>query len=69
MLLVQGERDPMGRPDEFPADVRGLDMVIVPDADHGLKVPKRAPLSQEEALGVVVESTLEWLILHIIGSP
>lgn len=68
ILLVQGDRDPMGRPVEFPADVPGLDMVIVPDADHGLKVPKRAPVSQEEALGIVVESTLEWLIRDIVGS-
>ena len=67
-LLVQGERDPMGRPEDFPADVPGLDMVIVPEADHGLKVPKRAVVSQEEALGIVVESTLEWLVLHIVGS-
>ncbi|MCW2833920.1 MAG: hypothetical protein JWN68_1873 [Nocardioides sp.] len=69
MLVVQGECDPMGRPGEFPADVPGLDMVIVPEADHGLKVPKRAALSQDEALGIVVESTLEWLVLHIVGSP
>ncbi|HXH80580.1 alpha/beta family hydrolase [Nocardioides sp.] len=67
-LLVQGERDPMGRPEEFPADVPGLEVVIVPEADHGLKVPKRAVVSQEEALGIVVESTLEWLVLHIVGS-
>lgn len=68
MLVVQGERDPMGRPEEFPVDVRGLDMVIVPDADHGLTVPKRAPVSQAEALGIVVESTLEWLVRDIVGS-
>ncbi len=68
MLVVQGERDPMGRPEEFPTDVRGLDMVIVPEADHGLKVPARAPVSQREALGIVVESTLEWLIRDIVGS-
>jgi predicted alpha/beta-hydrolase family hydrolase len=68
MLVVQGERDPMGRPEEFPTDVTGLDMTVVPEADHGLKVPKRAALSQAEALGIVVESTLEWLIRDIAGS-
>lgn len=68
MLVVQGERDPMGRPEEFPTDVKGLDMTVIPEADHGLKVPKRAPLSQAEALGIVVESTLEWLIRDIAGS-
>ena len=36
-LLVQGERDAMGRPEEFPelSDVR---TVVVPWADHGMKV-------------------------------
>lgn len=68
MLVVQGERDPMGQPEEFPSDVRGLDLVIVPGADHGLKVPRRAPVSPQEALGIVVESTLEWLIRDIVGS-
>ena len=67
-LVVQGERDPMGRPEEFPADIRGLELVIVPDADHGLSVTKRAPLSQDEALGIVVESTLEWMVRDIVGS-
>ena len=68
MLVVQGERDPMGRPEEFPTDVAGLDMTVIPEADHGLKVPKRAALSQAESLGIVVESTLEWLIRDIAGS-
>ena len=68
MLVVQGERDPMGRPEEFPTDITGLDMTVVPEADHGLKVPKRAAVSQAEALGIVVESTLEWLIRDIAGS-
>jgi hypothetical protein len=43
-------------------------MTVVPEADHGLKVPKRAAVSQAEALGIVVESTLEWLIRDIAGS-
>jgi uncharacterized protein len=67
-LVVQGERDPMGRPEQFPTDVAGLDVTVIPEADHGLAVPKRAAVSQEEALGIVVESTLEWLIRVIAGS-
>ena len=31
-LVVQGENDAFGRPDEFPADV---DLAVVPAADHG----------------------------------
>ena len=68
-LVVQGERDPMGRPEEFPADVAGLDLVVVPGADHGLKVPARGEVSQDEAMGIVVESTLEWLVREVVGNP
>ncbi len=64
-LVIQGERDPMGLPDEFPGDV---DLCVVPAADHGLKVPARGPLSQEEAMGVVVETTLEWLVREVTGN-
>ncbi len=65
-LVVQGERDPMGTPEEFP---EGTDLAVVPAADHGLRVPARAPLSQEEALDLVVESTLEWLVREVSGNP
>jgi predicted alpha/beta-hydrolase family hydrolase len=65
-LVVQGERDTMGTPGEFPD---GVDVVVVPSADHGLKVPARAPLSQAEALDLVVESTLEWLVRDVVGNP
>lgn len=68
VLVVQGERDPMGRPEEFPADLPHLDLAVVPAADHGLKVPARAPVSQDEAMGIVVESTLEWLVRELVGS-
>jgi predicted alpha/beta-hydrolase family hydrolase len=67
-LVVQGERDPMGRPEEFPGDL-GLDMVVIPGGDHGLKVPARGEVSQEEAMGIVVESTLEWLVREVVGNP
>ena len=46
-LVVQGERDTFGTPEEFPDDV---DLVVVPDGDHGLKVRRSAPVSQAEAL-------------------
>ncbi|HET9841742.1 MAG TPA: alpha/beta family hydrolase [Nocardioides sp.] len=65
-LVVQGERDPMGRPEEFP---EGTDLVVVPDADHGLKVPARGVLSQADALALVVEALLEWLVREVTGNP
>jgi uncharacterized protein len=65
-LVVQGERDPMGRPEEFP---EGTELVVVPAADHGLKTPAGAPLSQAEALELVVEAVLEWLVREVTGNP
>lgn len=64
-LVIQGERDPFGRPEEFPD---GMEMAVVPAADHSFKVPKSAPLSQADALSVVVEATLEWVVREIARS-
>lgn len=63
-LVVQGERDPFGTPAEFPADI---DLAVVPAADHGLKVAKVAPLSQDDALAIVVEAILEWAVREVLG--
>ena len=65
-LVVQGERDSMGRPEEFP---ERTDLAVVPAADHGLKVPASGPLSQAEALDLVVEAVLEWLVREVTGNP
>jgi len=65
-LVVQGERDPMGRPEEFPD---GTDLAVVPAADHGFAVPARAAVTQAEALDVVVEAVLEWMIREVAGNP
>lgn len=64
-LVVQGERDPFGLPDEFPQDV---DLTVVPLADHSFRVPKKAEITQEDALGVVVEATLEWVVREVTGN-
>jgi predicted alpha/beta-hydrolase family hydrolase len=63
-LVIQGERDTMGRPEEFPAHI---DLTVVPTADHGLKVLARGAISQDEALGIVVEASLEWINREIAG--
>jgi predicted alpha/beta-hydrolase family hydrolase len=65
LLVIQGERDAMGRPEAFPTDV---DLCVVPAADHGLKVPARGPVSQDEAMDIVVEATLEWLVREVVGN-
>jgi predicted alpha/beta-hydrolase family hydrolase len=67
-LVIQGERDPMGRPEEFPPDLDGVDLVVVPGADHGLKVAKRGDVTEDEAHAILVESTLEWLVREVVGA-
>ena len=63
--MVQGERDPFGRPEEFPESV---DLAVVPEADHGFHVPRRAEVSQDDVLGIVVEATLEWVVREVVGN-
>jgi predicted alpha/beta-hydrolase family hydrolase len=64
-LVIQGERDPFGRPEEFPEDV---DLTVVPTADHSFHVPRRGELTQADALGIIVEATLEWVVREIVGN-
>ncbi|MGH3447577.1 MAG: alpha/beta hydrolase family protein [Nocardioidaceae bacterium] len=61
-FVVQGERDSFGGPAAFPEDV---DLTVVPDADHGFKVPKRAALTQEQTLTLIVEAVVEWVTARI----
>lgn len=65
VLVVQGENDPFGRPEEFPET---QEVVVVPDADHGLTVPKRAALTQTEVHGLVVEAALEFVVREVVGN-
>ena len=63
-LVVQGERDPFGSPEEFPPVT---EMAVVPDAEHSFKVPKRAELSQQEAFDLLVEAVFEWVSREVSG--
>ncbi|MET9858422.1 alpha/beta family hydrolase [Streptomyces smyrnaeus] len=58
VLVVQGGRDPFGRPAEFP---EGTSLVEVPYADHGFALPKSAALTEEEAMGMVTGAVTRWL--------
>ncbi|MGH3313838.1 MAG: alpha/beta hydrolase family protein [Streptomyces sp.] len=60
-LVVQGGRDPFGRPEEFPA---GTELVEVPSGDHGFAVPKRAETGPEQAglhMNLLTEGVRGWL--------
>jgi predicted alpha/beta-hydrolase family hydrolase len=58
-LVVQGGNDPFGRPQEFPDG--SYDLVEVADADHGFAVPKRAAITQEQALETVTAGVVRWV--------
>lgn len=64
-LVVQGERDAMGLPEEFPPETN---IAVVPGADHGMRIARSAGLSQPEALAVVVEAALEWIVRDVVGN-
>ncbi|MFD7404916.1 alpha/beta family hydrolase [Streptomyces sp. NPDC059866] len=57
-LVVQGGNDPWGKPAEFPEGSHEL--VEVPYGDHGFAVPKRAEITQEQALGVLTDAVVQW---------
>ncbi|MGI8700226.1 MAG: alpha/beta hydrolase family protein [Nocardioidaceae bacterium] len=61
-LVVQGERDALGTPDEFPESIA---LAVIPEADHGFAVPRKAALDQEQTLALVVEAVLEWVTARI----
>ncbi|MGW7435014.1 alpha/beta hydrolase family protein [Streptomyces sp. NPDC054849] len=62
-LVVQGGRDPFGRPGEFPPPGAQdpYELVEVAYGDHGFAVPKKADTTQEEALRTITDAVGEWL--------
>ncbi|MGW8380091.1 alpha/beta family hydrolase [Streptomyces sp. ODS28] len=61
VLVVQGGRDPFGKPEEFPALPADDGLLEVPYGDHGFAVPKSAGVTEEETLAVITEGVGEWL--------
>lgn len=64
-LVVQGERDSFGTPDEFPPH---HELAVVPGGDHGFKVPRRGVVTAEEAMAIVVEAVLEFVVRDVVGN-
>jgi predicted alpha/beta-hydrolase family hydrolase len=65
-LVVQGDKDAFGRPEEFPPGQR---LAVVPGADHSFRVPRRGPISAEDAMALVVEAVLEFVVREVVGAP
>ncbi|UQA93202.1 alpha/beta hydrolase family protein [Streptomyces halobius] len=57
-LVVQGARDPFGRPEEFPP---GTELAEVAHGDHGFAVPKSAGVGEAESMATVTDAVLAWL--------
>jgi predicted alpha/beta-hydrolase family hydrolase len=58
-LVVQGGNDPFGKPEEFPDGAHEL--VEVPYGDHGFAVPKKADLTQEQAVTIITDAVVTWV--------
>lgn len=58
-LVVQGGNDTFGKPAEFPEGPHRL--VEVPYGDHGFAVAKRAPVTPEGTLELIVGEVTSWV--------
>jgi len=58
-LVVQGEKDPFGKPEEFPSLPR-TELSPVAYADHGFKLPVRLRDGEIEMLAGIVDRVEEW---------
>ncbi|MFD9033040.1 alpha/beta family hydrolase [Streptomyces sp. NPDC059567] len=58
-LVVQGGNDAFGKPEEFPEGPYRL--VEVPYGDHGFAVAKRAPVTPDGTLELIVEEVTSWV--------
>jgi predicted alpha/beta-hydrolase family hydrolase len=65
VLIVQGERDAFGSPDEIRSAIRTMsapvDLLAIAGGDHSLSVPKRGPVTQEEIYRRVEEHIASWM--------
>lgn len=57
-LVVQGGRDPFGRPAEFPP---GTTLTEVAHGDHGFAVPKSAGIGEAESMAGLADAVTGWL--------
>jgi predicted alpha/beta-hydrolase family hydrolase len=64
-LVLQGERDTFGRPEEVAAAADGDDqikIITVPGADHSMKTPKDGPLTAAEVRDLLTESVVTFVL-------
>lgn len=64
-LVVQGEKDSFGGPDEIRAvlpDVEPVTVVPVPGADHSMKTAKTGPITPAELRALITDSVAAFLL-------
>jgi len=71
MLIVQGERDSFGTPDELRPVLRGIkaktELYVVEAGDHSFKVPKSAGVAQAQVHARVLDEIARWLRANARG--
>ena len=57
-LILQGERDPFGTPEEIAGYglAKAIELRVLPDGDHSFKPRKRSGETQEGHLATAVEA-------------
>jgi predicted alpha/beta-hydrolase family hydrolase len=58
-LILQGTRDPFGRPDQFPALPTGIELVEIPGANHTFGTPDTIPSSV--TMSLLASTTSQWI--------
>jgi predicted alpha/beta-hydrolase family hydrolase len=66
ILIVQGGRDPFGRPEQFPTLSTGFEMVAIPNANHMFAV--NGHNGGVEPLAQLTTAVIEWLDRRL-GTP
>ena len=64
MLFFTGSRDSLALPhlvERWLAPLEQATVEIIPDADHGFRVPKRSGRTAEEVMGWMLAKTSEWM--------
>ncbi len=66
-LVVQGSRDPFGRPDEVTRALRGatrapVEVLALPEADHSFGVPARAAVTAAQTMDALVAAVRRFLL-------
>jgi predicted alpha/beta-hydrolase family hydrolase len=72
MLFVQGARDAFGKPEELRPVLKRVkapvELCAIEDADHSLKVPKRAAKPQAEVDAFVLDTIEAWIKRTVLKS-